>query len=155
VVVDGRQDMSVGATVAETAAIMSRLGCVEAINLDGGGSSTLALSGLVLNRPSDGTERPIANSVLLMAGAPEPPDAAKIVGAEKVKVGAGADFLVADSKGAPLPGSVVVWSATGAAWIDQSGRLRGLRPGKAVVRAWVGGKVLEAQVEVEAPSGGR
>lgn len=156
VVVDGRQDMSVGATVAETAAIMARLGCVEAMNLDGGGSSTLALSGLVLNRPSDGSERPIANSVLLMAGAPTPaPDAAKIVGADKLKVGGGADFQVADSQGRPLPGSVVFWSATGAAWIDQSGRLRGLRPGKAVVRAWVGGKVLEAQVEVEGPSGGR
>jgi exopolysaccharide biosynthesis protein len=36
VVIDGRQSMSVGASLEETAEVMRRLGCVEAINLDGG-----------------------------------------------------------------------------------------------------------------------
>ena len=54
VAVDGRSPVSVGASLPELAAIMRRLGCVEAMNLDGGGSTTLAAMGLTVNRPSDG-----------------------------------------------------------------------------------------------------
>ena len=61
VVVDGRQaGYSVGMTTFEMALTMVRLGAVRAMQLDGGGSSTLAFDGKVLNRPSDGRERPIS-----------------------------------------------------------------------------------------------
>ena len=65
VVVDGRQaGYSVGMTLAEAAGLMKSHGCSEAINLDGGGSSILiardaAGKPATLNRPSDGTERPL------------------------------------------------------------------------------------------------
>src|SRR5207237_6248728 len=65
VIVEGRQTLSIGATIDELSHIMVRLGCTDALNLDGGGSSELALAGMVVNRPSDGTERPIANSILI------------------------------------------------------------------------------------------
>lgn len=66
-VVDGRQkDLSVGMTLPELADYMLKLGCTEAMNLDGGGSSTLWLNGRIMNSPSDGRERRIANGLILL-----------------------------------------------------------------------------------------
>lgn len=71
VVVDGRQPgYSIGMTLPELAAFLRELGCTQAINLDGGGSSTLVVRGEVVNRPSDLTgERPVANALLLLNSA--------------------------------------------------------------------------------------
>ena len=60
VVVDGRSNNSAGLTLAELATYMLRLGAREAVNFDGGGSSVLAINGLVVNKPSDGKERPVS-----------------------------------------------------------------------------------------------
>jgi phosphodiester glycosidase/flagellar hook capping protein FlgD len=66
VVVDGRQPgYSVGMSTFEMAQAMVRLGAVRAMQLDSGGSSTLAFDGRVLNQPSDGRERPIATALML------------------------------------------------------------------------------------------
>jgi hypothetical protein len=67
VVVDGRQpQLSVGMTLAELAEFLQSLGCVSALNLDGGGSSTLVFRGQVMNSPSDaGKERPVSDAILL------------------------------------------------------------------------------------------
>lgn len=66
VVVDGRQaELSIGMNYAELSGLMRRLGCTEAMNLDGGGSSTLWLGGQVMNSPSDGRERRVANSLIV------------------------------------------------------------------------------------------
>jgi exopolysaccharide biosynthesis protein len=52
IVVDGRSSgYSRGATLAEFAAIFADLGCTQAYNLDGGGSSTLVFQGQVVNHP--------------------------------------------------------------------------------------------------------
>ena len=80
--VDGRQaPYSVGMTMAEVAASMEALGCVEAVNLDGGGSSTFATqregepenettAGLTLRcRPSDGYERKVSNTIMVLSNA--------------------------------------------------------------------------------------
>ena len=72
VVVDGRQEgLSKGMNYTELSALMLRLGCTEAINLDGGGSSTLWLGGHVMNSPSDGQQRRVANSLIVMAAKEE------------------------------------------------------------------------------------
>ncbi len=63
-VIDGRQTKSVGTTFTETAEIMKWLGCREALNLDGGGSSAIKFLGITLNRPSGGVERAVANGIL-------------------------------------------------------------------------------------------
>lgn len=66
-VVDGRQpELSVGMTLAELSEEMIRAGCATAINLDGGGSTTLVFRDAkskklaVLNSPSDSKERAVA-----------------------------------------------------------------------------------------------
>lgn len=52
-VADGRHDEAVGLTLRELATILHGLGCVDAVNLDGGGSSTMYLRGHgVVNHPS-------------------------------------------------------------------------------------------------------
>ena len=58
--VDGRNNNSAGLTLAELATYMLRLGAREAVNFDGGGSSVMAINGLVVNKPSDGKERPVS-----------------------------------------------------------------------------------------------
>ena len=67
VAIDGRQiDYSAGASFEEEAGVMRALGAVEAVNLDGGGSTTLVIDGELVNRPSDATgERPIGDALLL------------------------------------------------------------------------------------------
>jgi hypothetical protein len=69
VVVDGRRPKwSQGATLNEMAQIMRDLGAVEALNLDGGGSSTMVVRGEVVNKPSDDRERLLTNAVLILPG---------------------------------------------------------------------------------------
>jgi hypothetical protein len=65
-VADGRSSLSWGLTNRQLADEMVRLGAVEAMALDAGGSSTMAFDGRVLNRPSDGSERPVADSLQLL-----------------------------------------------------------------------------------------
>ncbi|HFE53601.1 MAG TPA: phosphodiester glycosidase family protein, partial [Bacteroidetes bacterium] len=71
VTVDGRQPgWSVGMTLPELAELMLSLGAWEAMNLDGGGSTTMVVRDSVVNRPSDATgERPVANAILVVSSA--------------------------------------------------------------------------------------
>ena len=70
VVIDGRRPgWSRGATLGELRATLRDLGAVDALNLDGGGSSEMVVNGEVVNRPSDGRERRITNAVLILPGA--------------------------------------------------------------------------------------
>jgi hypothetical protein len=62
-VCDGRQAHSDGATLMELAQIMKGLGCVNALNLDGGGSTAMVAGGSLLNKPSDGSERAVPSVV--------------------------------------------------------------------------------------------
>ena len=54
-VVDGRQVASEGATLPELAALLQALGCIEAMNLDGGGSTQMSIGATLLNRPEGQT----------------------------------------------------------------------------------------------------
>lgn len=59
--------MNGGASLDELTSIMLGLGAVEAINLDGGGSSTMAFRGAVVSYPSDEQgERPVGDSLLFL-----------------------------------------------------------------------------------------
>lgn len=69
--VDGRQSISKGVSLAQLAEIMLAEGCKEAINLDGGGSTTMATSSGILNSPSGGSERPVANALAIMGDLPK------------------------------------------------------------------------------------
>ena len=54
----------------ELAALMKELGAVDAMALDGGGSTTLYAGGKVVNSPSGGSERRVANSILIISQIP-------------------------------------------------------------------------------------
>jgi len=65
-VADGRDPKhNVGLGLSELAQVMIDLGCKDALNLDGGGSTTMWLEGKVVNRPSDGRERAISSALVL------------------------------------------------------------------------------------------
>jgi Tol biopolymer transport system component len=68
-VVDGRRRRSVGMDLVELARLMKRLGAVSALNLDGGGSSTMVVRRKIVNLPSDGRERYVSSAVLILDGA--------------------------------------------------------------------------------------
>jgi Phosphodiester glycosidase len=65
IVVDGRHACSIGMTYPEMAALVKQYGCSAGAELDGGGSSTLWALGKILNSPSDGRPRAIANGLIL------------------------------------------------------------------------------------------
>jgi hypothetical protein len=66
-VVDGRSPTSVGMTLVELADQMRRLGAWQALNFDGGGSTTMVIDGVVVNRPTDSTgERAVGNALLVV-----------------------------------------------------------------------------------------
>ena len=155
VVVDGRQEISSGATLEEGAKLMIQLGCSDALNLDGGGSTNLSLLGLSVNRPSDGAERPVSTGILVMG--PKVPvyvGELKIVAAASVGL-AGKPSVHLTLNGSIVPNADVIWSAQGAAWIDQGGSLHPLELGKVTVRASAYGKVLSATISVVEKAPGR
>lgn len=69
VTVDGRQSDSVGATLAEMSALLAQVGADDAVNLDGGGSSTLvyrqpgARTTAIVNDPSGSTARRVGDGL--------------------------------------------------------------------------------------------
>ncbi len=152
ITVDGRQPQSQGATTLELAQILARYGAVDAINLDGGGSTTLVVRNLVVNSPSDGTERPVANAWLVYDDAQrpslsrytdyriEPPQATLRVG-EQVRF----RLMRGDE---PISTWEAVWGTGAPGFIDQWGRFRALQPGRGVISVYVDGQWLHAPVEV-------
>jgi len=66
IAIDGRQSVSIGMNFDDMADYLLTLGASEAINLDGGGSTTLAIGSEVVNSPSDPTgERAVANILFI------------------------------------------------------------------------------------------
>lgn len=142
VAIDGRTKASVGATLAEAADIMRGLGCTEALNLDGGGSTAISLRGLTVNRPSGGVERAVANGMLVFG--PKVPLEANQLRISLTPVGTGYQARVLRSDGTEVPGADVLWGSTGPVFIDQGGLVQVLDPGAATVLARVYGQSLTA-----------
>ena len=68
-VVDGRDSGgSKGVSLDELARLMKGVGCVNVLNLDGGGSTVMSVtpSATVLNNPSDGSERAVMSLVAIV-----------------------------------------------------------------------------------------
>lgn len=79
-IVDGRSNISQGVTSTELAHIMKCAGCDYAMNLDGGGSSALYTTAFgYRNNISDGTPRPVTNSVWAVSTAPDDNVVAKMM----------------------------------------------------------------------------
>jgi len=110
-VVDGRAPgFSVGMTPWEMGALLVEMGASDGLRLDGGGSSTFFLEGRVLNSPSDGYERAVADALAVFA---EPVSELGLASLWKLDNAAGS--TTADSSGNGHHGTVqgsAVWQPT-------------------------------------------
>lgn len=64
VTIDGRRPTSVGATLREAAAVARSIGLVESVNLDGGGSTAMAVGGVLVSQPSGKSERAVGDALI-------------------------------------------------------------------------------------------
>lgn len=148
VTVDGRQRDSGGLTLTALGALMHRLGAYEALNLDGGGSTTLlaahpGAAALTLeNSPSDGQQRPVPNGLVLTAPAGPGPLAGFRVEAAG---GAARTFPgLTRTLTATAYDTVLAPAAATPTWHTDRGRIgpdgvyRADRPGPAVIRVTAG-----------------
>ena len=65
VTADGREESSIGLTLFELAYFMKSIGCYNAMNLDGGGSSIMYFNGLTVNNPSVHGGIPLSNALVI------------------------------------------------------------------------------------------
>lgn len=129
-VIDGRQTASIGMTCSDIGHLMKGLGAVNALSLDGGGSSAMYLAGTgVVNRPSDGSERVVGNHLALFAPTSsstgelkgiiyEDPDTTKRLAGVTVKTSSGATD-VTDATGLYsfiVPNGTYTITATKSGW---------------------------------------
>ncbi len=144
IAIDGRQSHSVGTSLPETAELARRLGLVDAMNLDGGGSTTMNLFGDTLNRPSGGVERFVGNAVVWFGPRP-----ATMSVPLRIVVGKDNRLSLIDEADRPFAPDRIVWSAQGKAWVDGDGLLHPLETGETTVRALVDGRLYEAKVSLK------
>jgi len=170
VTVDGRQGISRGVSLTEMALILRRYGAWDAINLDGGGSTEMAVSGLTVSSPGGGgAERPVADMLLVYSdhafqpGAPALPTAkaqaedvgqtglSLVVPAVPLLVGRAIPLRLLDG-GRIVSGASanVVWRgpAGGVGFVNQKGYLITQAAGQGVVSALYHGRLLTAPVIV-------
>lgn len=65
VTADGREGSSIGLTLNELANLMKQLGCVNAMNLDGGGSTVMFVNGQVVNKPAVQGGIPLSHTLMI------------------------------------------------------------------------------------------
>ncbi|MBE7711039.1 MAG: phosphodiester glycosidase family protein [Cyanobacteria bacterium SIG31] len=63
---DGREGASIGLTLMELANLMKELGCVNAMNLDGGGSTVMYVQGQVVNKPAEQGGIPLSHTLTVV-----------------------------------------------------------------------------------------
>jgi len=116
IVVDGRQkNYSIGMTIDEVARFCKNdLRATWGINQDGGGSSTMWIQGQVVNSPSDGAERPVANGMMMILVEPlersdtfQVDDEVKTSEASQIWLGPGTNFAVHSSVPEGASGTIV------------------------------------------------
>ena len=160
--VDGRRaGWSDGVRLPELAELMLSRGAVNALNLDGGGSTSLAIrragaSGPVLvNRPSDGTERAVTNSIQVISNVPTGPLSALNVqpGSASVYRNGTVDFQAGGMDAAynqvPLGAGSLSWSVTAPiGTIDAAGRFVATAAGTGQVVATANGISGSATITV-------
>ncbi len=62
---DGREGSSIGLTLVELANLMKSLGCINAINLDGGGSTVMYVNGQIVNKPQQYGGIALSNALVI------------------------------------------------------------------------------------------
>ncbi|MBP6965777.1 MAG: phosphodiester glycosidase family protein [Armatimonadetes bacterium] len=155
--VDGRQQNATGMPLPNLALLMKSLGCVDALSLDGGGSSTMATWFGILNSPSDGKLRPLPNGIAVFADEPSWPSVdfeisqvtKPVASAETVRL-----RLIDSATRQPLKkmlASRAIWSTDkGIGFVDQAGIFTGYKVGKVEVVVRLGSKFARTTIETVA-----
>jgi len=159
--IDGRQSgYSVGASMTQVAKRLVELGCVEAVCMDGGGSTTFGTtwpneSGMTaINRPSDGSQRANSNAIFLVSEKEatgvldhfyvSPVDTVLLSGADVQMQAWGVD-----TNDWPIQGAQAVnWSAEGGTITEEGIFTAGVEQGVATVTAAAGEVTGSANVTV-------
>jgi len=162
VVVDGRSSRSAGITLNNLAEFCQvSLGATDAVNNDGGGSSTMWVNGQVKNVPSDGSPRGVANGLMMIQLQPRERSAAFAAG-QSVSVSAGSGVVsVMTGPGTNFHAFHDLSSGTPAAIADHAfNGIRGQDAGGAPVYWWkitaesaIEGWVRESDMIAAAPGG--
>lgn len=153
VTVDGRRSDAAGMTLNELADYMKSIGAVNAMNLDGGGSTTMALfGGRLANIPSDATPRAVSNGLLLFTKpyTLQPlSDLSVWPGSAELSTGQQVEFSL---MGFDVPESVagdVIWTLSSSlGHITPNGVFTADRPGTAYVNAFFDHRSYRALVTV-------
>lgn len=156
VTVDGRQAISGGLSLPNMAALMKRYNAVNAINLDGGGSTTLSIKGLVANSPSEGAERPVANALLVFSDQPALQELSDLVISGipgDVVSGEGAQLFLTwgDESQMLTEGQLdsIIWGTTnGVGFVNQKGYFTPVKTRKGTVNALYGAQAASLAVNV-------
>lgn len=169
IVIDGRQEpYSAGISMPDLAQLMIDLGAVDALNLDGGGSSTFTTRELggdqleVDNQPSDRSERSVANSWLIVTEEPadhvfasahiEPYDQSITPGSAISFTAKGRDRSMAS---ASLPATGLTWELSDSSFgtIDEKGEFtsNGKTGPFYIVLKYQGNEVGKSMIEIAQP----
>jgi hypothetical protein len=159
VTVDEADGCSAGIGLPGLASLMLQLGAQDAINLDGGGSTTMVGDGLTLDYPNGSTyERPVAD--MLTVAAPKTRadsafDPAIAPLPDNLVVGQDIMLSVVDSGGNPITDGAtsVVWGTPvgSVGYVTEDGILHILRPGHGTITAELNGFVMSRDIDVAAP----
>ncbi|HHY37027.1 MAG TPA: phosphodiester glycosidase family protein [Firmicutes bacterium] len=165
VAVDGRQDESRGLEQGELALLLLELGAYNAINLDGGGSTTLVTRPLgdpqlaVRNKPAGSGQRPVVNGLGILTAQTRGPAAGLVLSvAEKNVLLNGTRSLNlraydGDYNPVPLPAGEPVWEVVpGDLGRVEAGRFVPRRSGSGMVRVRLGGLEAEVAIRVIGPA---
>lgn len=175
VTADGRQALSRGATLGEMAGILKRYGAWNAMNFDGGGSTSMAIAGLSVNSPEgSGAERPVADMLTVQsdyARVRYPADAPLVFGgSNEALLAAQAGAQIVAPSVSVLTGSSVplhlriagrdiagsdprlVWqgAANGTGFVSQKGYFLAQTPGVGTVAALFNGQLVMGKITVQA-----
>ncbi len=175
VTVDGRQAISRGVSLAGLAGILKRYGAWNAINLDGGGSTTMAVGGLTVSSPEGGgSERPVADMLLVYSdqayqsdapafpaitkdseGGQESPARSELhllLPASALFAGSAVPLKIRDGDktlSGASPGVLWQGPATGGiGFVNQKGYLITLAPGNGTISALYHGRLLTESVTI-------
>lgn len=156
-VLDGRQEpVSCGGSMLEIAHIMYEAGCIHAINLDGGGSTTYVakLEGAdelsVVNKPSDGTLRSVSTSLIMVSTAPSSTAFDHAIIESKTDYLTKNSSLQLTASGVSATGNAaelpegVSWAVSDEEWatVTQDGTLTALRNGSVDVYLMLGDEII-------------
>ena len=159
---DGKQPgYSVGATQGQVAQRLIELGCVEAICMDGGGSTTIGVTypdqeGMqVVNKPSDGSQRKNSTAIFLTTGLQPTGELASyyVTPSDSILLSGATVQLSAtglDTSYFPTSGGGVSWSvSSGGGTVDENGLFTaGTKSASGNLTVSAGGKTLTVPVSI-------